>query len=125
MCARFVPMSTDQYLAEEQLPGEVTKVVLRGRIDGIGASAIDLRMNLIAGKSKRVLLDLEQVSYISSLGLRSILVPARTVTGKGGKLVLFRPSPSVAEVLQISGIHSILPIHTELAAALAEFSAIA
>jgi anti-anti-sigma factor len=117
-------MSTDQYLAEEQLDGNITKVTLRGRIDAVGASAIDLRMNLIAGKAKWVLLDLEQVTYISSLGLRSILVPARTISGKGGKLVLFRPSSSVAEVFEISGIHSIIPIHRDLDAALAEFGTV-
>jgi anti-anti-sigma factor len=111
--------TTEDFLTEEELPGGITKVCLRGRIDAIGAGAIDLRMNLIGGKSRRILIDLENVSYMASLGLRSIIVPARTLQGRGGKMVLFRPQKFVEEILKVSGVDTIIPIHHDLDAALA------
>ena len=115
--------TTADFLTEEQLPGGITKVSLQGRIDAIGAGAIDLRMNLIGGTSKRVLLDLENVSYMSSLGLRCMIVPARTIHSRGGKMILLRPQKFVEDVLTLTGIHTIIPIHHEHEAALAELQA--
>ena len=112
-------MKTDDFLVEEELPGGVIRVALRGRIDALAAGVIDLRMNLIAGKAMRLLIDLEQVSYIASLGLRSIVVPARTIQGRGGKLVLLRPQKFVEDVLATTGINTIIPVHSEFDAALA------
>ncbi len=115
--------TTEEFLTEEELPGGITKVSLRGRIDALAAGAIDLRMNLIGGTCKRVLIDLENVSYVASLGLRSIIVPARTIHGRGGKMVLLRPQKFVEEILRVSGVDTIVPVHHDLDAALAELNA--
>jgi anti-sigma B factor antagonist len=103
----------------EELDGEITKVILDGRLDIEGASAVDLKMNVIAGSSKFLLLDLQKVTFLGSMGLRSIVVPAQTVHRRGGKVVLFAPVPMVEEVLKASNIPSLIPIHHELSSALA------
>ena len=54
----------------EELTGGITKVVLDGRLDIEGAAAVDLRMNVIAGSKKAVLVDLQQVSFLGSMVLQ-------------------------------------------------------
>jgi anti-anti-sigma factor len=106
-------------IAIEQLSGGITKVILDGRLDIEGAAAVDLKMNVIAGSQKAVLVDLQQVSFLGSMGLRALVTPARSIKARGGKMVLFAPNESVEKVLTTSGIHTMIPVYHELQSALA------
>jgi len=101
-------------IAEEELPGNIIKITLDGRLDIEGAAAVDMRMNLIAGSRSAVLLDLQRVSFLASIGLRSLVIPARTIKNRGGKVVLYGPTEMVEKVLKTSGIDTIIPIHHDL-----------
>jgi len=107
----------EMLISIEELPGGITRVALDGRLDIAGAAAVDLRMNLVAGSSKNLLIDLQNVTFLGSMGLSSIVIPSRSVRSRGGKVVLFGPNEMVRAVLKTSGIDSILPVHTELASA--------
>ncbi|HEY1897339.1 MAG TPA: STAS domain-containing protein, partial [Terracidiphilus sp.] len=72
-------------ISTESMEGDITRVLLDGRLDIQGAAAIDLRMNVLAGSSKFLLVDLSKVSFLGSMGLRSIIVPAQAVRRRGGK----------------------------------------
>ena len=106
-------------MAMEELPGGICKVILDGRLDIDGAAAIDLKMNVIAGSQKAVLVDLQKVSFLGSMGLRALVAPARAIKGRGGKMVLFGPTQMVEDVLKTSGIDALIPVHHELQNALA------
>lgn len=103
----------------EELDGEITRVILDGRLDIEGAAAVDLKMNVVAGSSKFLLLDMQRVSFLGSMGLRSIVVPAQNVRRRGGKVVLFAPPAWVEDVLKTSNIDTLIPIHHDLSSALA------
>jgi anti-anti-sigma factor len=105
-------------LTIEELDGGITRVILDGRMDIEGAAQVDLKMNVVAGSSQSLLLDLQKVTFLGSMGLRSIVVPSQNVRRRGGKVVLFAPIPLVEEVLKTSNINTLLPIHHELDAAL-------
>jgi len=106
-------------ISTQELDGGVTRIELDGRMDIAGAAAVDMRMNLVAGSAKKLLIDLQKVTFLGSMGLSSIVFPSRAVIGRGGKVVLFAPNELVASVLKTSGIDSILPVHHDLAAAIA------
>jgi anti-anti-sigma factor len=106
-------------ISTEDLAGGITRVILEGRLDIEGAAAVDLRMNVIAGTKKAVLVDLQKVSYLGSMGLRALIAPARAIKGRGGKVVLFGPNESVEKVLKSSGVDTLIPIHRELDTAIA------
>ncbi len=106
-------------ISTEEMAGGITRVALDGRLDIAGAALVDLKMNVIAGSSRKLLIDLQNVSFLGSMGLRSIVLPARAVLGRGGKVVLFAPSEMVQSVIKTSGIDSLLPIHHDLATAVA------
>jgi anti-anti-sigma factor len=106
-------------ISSEEMPGGITRVALDGRMDIAGAAAVDLKMNLIAGSAKKLLIDLQKVEFLGSMGLRSIVLPARAVHGRGGKVVLFAPNEMVESVLKTAGIDSLIPVRHDLDAAIA------
>jgi anti-anti-sigma factor len=106
-------------LVTEDLAGGNTKVILDGRLDIEGAAAIDLDMNIIAGSKRKVLIDLQGVSFLGSMGLRSLVFPARNIKVRGGKMVLFGPNELVEKVLKTSGVDTVIAIYHELQSAIA------
>lgn len=101
-------------LSTESMDGDITRVLLDGRLDIEGAAQIDLRMNVLAGSARALLIDLSHVSFLGSMGLRSLIVPAQAVHRRGGKVALFGPVPMVEQVLKASNMHLVLPIFHEL-----------
>jgi len=106
-------------LSTQEMDGGITRVELDGRMDISGAAVVDLKMNLIAGSAKKLLIDLQKVTFLGSMGLRSIVLPARAVLSRGGKVVLYAPTEMVESVLKASNIDSLLPVHHDLAVAVA------
>lgn len=105
-------------LTIEELDSGITKVTLDGRLDIEGAAQVDLKMNIVAGSCRFLLLDMQKVTFLGSMGLRAIVVPAQNVHRRGGKAVVFGPIPVVEEVFKSSNISTLIPIHHELSSAL-------
>lgn len=98
---------------EEVAPG-VTKATLVGRLDIGGSQDIDRPFSAIAGSCRALIIDLSQVDFIASMGLRTLIMGARTVAQKGGRMVLLRPVPAVEAVLVSSGTDYVVPILRDL-----------
>ena len=107
-----------------ELDSGVTRVVLTGRIDIAGAQAIDMPMSVVGGSRRAVVIDLAGVEFMASMGLRSVVMCARSVQSKGGKVVLLAPRPEVLEVIQVSGIDELIPVFVNEAEALAAMTAV-
>lgn len=101
------------------LDGNVTKVVLAGRIDIAGAREIEMPMAVVAGSRRAVVVDLAAVDFMASLGLRGIVVSAKSIISKRGKIVLLMPQPQVEEVITTTGIDQLIPIYHDEADAIA------
>ena len=102
-----------------ELDGNVTKVVISGRIDIAGARELEMPMAVVAGSRRAVVVDLSAVEFMASLGLRGIVVSAKSIFSKRGKIVLFAPRPEVEEVITTTGIDELIPIFHDEAAAIA------
>ncbi|HWB51916.1 MAG TPA: STAS domain-containing protein [Stellaceae bacterium] len=107
----------------EQLSATVTKAAPIGRWDIVGAGAIDLRLNALAGSGRSLIIDMTEVSFLSSMGIRSIVMSAKAVALRNAKLVLMSPGRNVELVLTSTGIETLAPICHGLAAALAAIEA--
>jgi anti-anti-sigma factor len=107
-------------IAVEYLSGGITKIMLRGRFDTTGAVVAELPFNKAVNGKRRVIVDLSQVSFLSSYGIRVLLVGAKIVNGNGGKLVIVCPAGNVAKVLKTAGTDVLIPVcETEEGAAAA------
>ena len=104
-------------IAVESLADGVTKVVLRGRFDTTAAVVVELPFNKIATEQQRIVVDLSAVSFLASYAIRVLLVGAKIVTGKGGKMVILCPDNNISKVLKTAGMDALIPVHgTESAA---------
>jgi anti-anti-sigma factor len=106
-------------MAVEEVAGGITKVVLRGRFDTTGAVMVELPFNKVATEKRAVMVDLSDVSFMSSYGLRVLLVGTKIISGKGGKLVILCPDNYVGKVLKTAGMDALIPVFQSESAAAA------
>ncbi|MEN9774553.1 MAG: anti-anti-sigma regulatory factor [Pseudomonadota bacterium] len=93
-----------------------------GRIDA--ASAPQVERDLLAAieqSGPHLIIELSQLSYMSSAGLRVMLVAAKRARADGGKAVIQAAQPAVAEVLRMSGFDRVIPLAPNEDAARAHF----
>ena len=94
-----------------------------GRIDSSNSREFHSSLEAaIAKDDPAVVLDFEDVTYISSAGMRVILLTAKSLQSKGVKFVLCSMRESIREVFNISGFDKIIPIHGSQSEALAAVS---
>jgi anti-anti-sigma factor len=93
---------------------DVTVAAPAGRIDHAGAAVLEQALSPLlvqAGAAKNaVVLDFAGVEYISSVGLRVLMIAAKQMKGHGARIVIAAPTPVVAEILAISRFDRVLEI---------------
>lgn len=90
-------------------------VSLSGRIDSTAAVEFEEKLiEIIDTGAKTMVIDFLRIQFISSAGLRVLLLAAKKVKPYGGKIVLCNMSKDVREVFDISGFSSIFEIHENL-----------
>ena len=83
-----------------------------GRIDSSNSREFHSGLEaVVADDASAVVLDFEDVDYISSAGLRVILLLAKRLKGSGTEFALCSMNESIREVFTISGFDKIIPIH--------------
>jgi anti-anti-sigma factor len=108
-------------ISEEVLDGEVYKVALSGRMDIQGVGEIETRLvGMTASPRMRIIVDMAAVPFMSSIGVRALLMNAKAVGRRGGKLVLLGPDANVKGVLETAGIDQLIPVCATLDEALAK-----
>ena len=101
---------------------DITVITLKGRIDSEGAVDLDLALHTAASEGKlKMVLDLAEVRYLNSAGLRT-LADILTITREGGgDLRLAVLNPKVQRVFQIIGFDKFFNIYDTLEAASKDF----
>jgi anti-sigma B factor antagonist len=103
----------------EQARGDVLVLRASGRLDSGSASALEAVLPAQVQARDKVVLDLAQVAYVSSAGLRVLLMGAKAARATGHKLALAGLSDSVREVFDISGFTSLFTITADVDSAVA------
>lgn len=103
-------------------------VILRpaGRIDYANAEAflqsLSPHLTDCAKARDSLLFDFSDLDYISSAGLRVLMLASKTVAPRGGKVVIANPLKVVREILEISRFQYVFPIHATVVAGLSALS---
>jgi anti-anti-sigma factor len=99
--------------------GDTTVVMLNGKLDTNTTPAAESEINaLIDAGASKLLVNFEQLSYISSSGLRLLLATAKRLKGNGGDLQVCSLNEMATEVFEISGFSTILKVFPDEQAAL-------
>jgi anti-anti-sigma factor len=89
-------------------------VTLSGSLDAMTSSKLEgVIGDLLDKGTTELILDLNDVSYISSAGLRVILQAAQQLYQKG-RIFVTRPQSQVREILEMTGLDTVVPIHDKL-----------
>jgi anti-sigma B factor antagonist len=89
--------------------------------DGFKAALVPYLARCAAG-GDRVVLDLSGVEYISSVGLRVLMLASKQVKAQGGSLAVCGLGPVVREIFEISRFNLVLEVFPTLREALAKLS---
>ncbi|MGB0956641.1 MAG: STAS domain-containing protein [Panacagrimonas sp.] len=88
---------------------------LSGRVDYNNAAELEAAMQshlaTCSADGDRLILDLSGLEYISSAGLRILMLASKKATPAGGKLALAAPQDVVREILEISRFQHVVPIY--------------
>ncbi|ALM85045.1 STAS domain-containing protein [Bordetella sp. N] len=104
--------------------GSVLLVTPEGQINSANAGAIEAELVALVDKGERqVVLDMSRLNYISSAGLRVVLVLAKRLQQQDGSLVLCDMPSHVREVFDVSGFLVILTVTDTREQALARLTA--
>lgn len=91
--------------------GPKTFVTLEGRLDTTNADQFQKDIaSLMEGEDPDIEIDCENMEYTSSQGLRLFLMLQKSVSGRGGKMVMKHMKPQVKEVFDITGFSHIITI---------------
>ena len=97
-----------------------------GRIDFTNAedfkSALWQALTQNEGERGPVVIDFSRVDYISSVGLRVLMLAAKEMNGGRRKITVAAPSPVVREIIEISRFHLILAVFASVRDALERLS---
>jgi len=104
----------------EQRDGQTLILAISGRVDAVTAKPFETAvMTPVQGDATPLVLDLDRLKYISSAGLRVILLAAKQQKQKNTKFALCNLRDEVRDVFEISGFAKILDIHPTRDAAVA------
>jgi anti-anti-sigma factor len=99
----------------------VTVVDMDGSLDTSTCGETgDTLVSLVQDGNRRILLNLEKLDYVSSAGLRAILVAAKLLQNARGEMRMCAPNATVRSVMEVSGFNNLLKLHETEAEGLAE-----
>jgi anti-sigma B factor antagonist len=97
-------------------------VTVSGRVDSNTAPAFEEALkNVIEGGQHNVILELTDVEFMSSAGLRGMVSSLKGCKSGGGSLVIAAPSNRVVEVMQLAGLTSLFGVFDDLTSAVGSF----
>ena len=100
--------------------GATVLVLAEPRLDSSNADAFNEELESASGSANRaVVIDMQDLHYISSAGLRAIMQAVRRMQQQGGSLALCSLSTEVRGVFETSGFDQLIAIHPTRAEAVA------
>ncbi len=98
---------------EKEQVGDAYVVTVHGRLDGIYSSAFANQVGeLITGTTPKLLIDFSDIDFVTSAGLRALLLLVKKAKASGSVFALCGVNEQVLEVLDISGFTAMFSIHS-------------
>lgn len=102
---------------------DVLVVDMEGRLDSKSSGySYDEMVAIAQGNTKQVVVNLAQMEFITSAGLRVLLMASKLLKSGGGDLKLCNPNPLVKDVLETAGFDSLIHLYATEAEAVKSFS---
>ena len=88
------------------------RIVVTGRLDMPGTDSVAAQLDTLAAAPKKgVVVDLSALRFLASIGIRALIVTAKAVQKRGGKMVLVVNDGSTVRMsLEATGINDLIPV---------------
>lgn len=107
---------------QTRIENEVTVLTVSGRLDTVTAPEYEKNIReMISGGNIKFVVDFEQLEYISSAGLRGLLIMAKLLNEKGGRMCLANVKGNVRSVFDMCGFTAVFTMKDSVSEALAAF----
>jgi anti-anti-sigma factor len=90
--------------------GSIARVALVGRLDIQGAEAVAMPLATLSGSKDNLLVDMSQVNFLASIGIRHLVSATKALARRGGQLILIAPQEIVREVITTAGLAAMIPM---------------
>ena len=108
------------------LTDDIVQLKLIGRLDRVGTETINDRFSFAATVRKgKIIVDLAHVSFLTSAGIRMLMMSAKAQLNRGGKLVLAAPQPLILQVIEASGIDQLIDVAADIESAIGKLKSAA
>lgn len=94
----------------ENINSNSIELVISGRLDTATAPELEVKLKQITKGIQTLYLNLQNIQYISSAGLRVVLLAHKLMLPTGGKMIIRSPSAFTKQVLEATGMDSILTV---------------
>jgi anti-sigma B factor antagonist len=88
---------------ENRMQGDVMVVTLKGTLDSPTMSTAKASLDQVMQRHRKILLDLSEMPYMSSAGLRVLLLAYRCAKAADASLALARPPEDLREIMAATG----------------------
>jgi anti-sigma B factor antagonist len=89
---------------KEEKAGNILTLAIGGRLDAASARPAEERLlQAIESGERRLVLDLQALEYVASVGLRSLMTAAKRMKGVEGRIVVCGLRPAIRQVFEIAG----------------------
>lgn len=88
----------------------IAVIAPHGKLTVQTSPELEEAVGLVLADSSDLDIDLSDVTYISSAGLRVIVAAGKSTAGRGGRMRLLHPMPDVMDVFEMTGLADILDI---------------
>lgn len=107
-------------MVNQQQDGSVLVIALNGRLDSATVTQVDEALTRALDAASAILLDLAELGYVNSAGLRVLLKTAKQAKSRQVRLALAAMQPTVQTVFEVSGFSTIFSIYPDRGEALAQ-----
>ena len=108
-------------IAHDTMPN-ASILSLNGRLDELATAEVEQAFaNIVSNETQGLIVDLAHVEYVSSSGLRVLLMLMKAMKNQQRVLKLCNLSPFVAEVFEVSNFAVMFDVHDSLDSARREF----
>jgi len=91
--------------------GNCMIIRIEGRLDGNTSPRLEQEiLRLCEEGHHRLAFEMDALDYVSSAGLRVLLLAVKKTRAAGGRVALYGVGPAIREVLEISGFLSLFPV---------------
>jgi anti-sigma B factor antagonist len=98
---------------EERVKEDISIISISGRMDAVSSREAEAKLEDLLNENKTiVIINLEGMDYISSVGLRTLMIALKKQKSNRGQLALIHLQPFVKNIFKITGLDKIFLIYS-------------